>query len=315
MAGNLLPIHHISTAAQTALGLMEDRQRGLNLPLRTRWTKLNRVLLGGIDWNTNIVIPALSGSGKSAFVNILVKDLVNINTNEDFDILFFSFEMNSYQHIIRDLCNDLKQEYGTLISANEPLNQSILNKAKELTSDYDKYPIYFCQETGTVDQIYNTIMNFKKPEKKLIYIIDHTTLTNTGGESEFNMLTKLSSMAIYLKLKQLNITGIYLSQLNSEIESNERITKPNLHEPRRSDIFNAKAIYNMADSVLVIHRPETLGIEYYTVKNYPTKGKMFLHALKGRFGEGNLVIPFDVDFRYNIIKEENNEEYSGRLKF
>ena len=62
---------HISEASKEALQLIEDRKTGLITPLTTPWDKLNKALLGGIEFGTLTCIAGMS-SKNSKFGMIFV---------------------------------------------------------------------------------------------------------------------------------------------------------------------------------------------------------------------------------------------------
>lgn len=73
---------------------------------------------------------------------------------------------------------------------------------------------------------------------------------------------------------------VQLAQMNRNIESPERINNPLSHYPMRSDISSADALFQASDYVIVIHRPEILGIQEYGPSHLPTQNKVYLHILK-----------------------------------
>jgi hypothetical protein len=75
-------------------------------------------------------------------------------------------------------------------------------------------------------------------------------------------------------------TIIQLSQMNREIEDKDRINNPSLHFPTRRDIFGSDSLFQASDYVVVIHRPELLGIKSYGINNWPVKDKIYMHILK-----------------------------------
>ena len=98
---------------------------------------------------------------------------------------------------------------------------------------------------------------------------------------------------------------IILGQLNAEIEKTERIVNVDLHYPKKSDIHGGKSIYMAGDTIIIVHRPEKLGIHLYGPSKFPTKDLIAWHFLKGRltgtegmfrmkqaFSQGTLIYPY-----------------------
>lgn len=91
---NILPISHISVATDEAVEFIDKRRKHVIESFKTRWPKFNNMCMGGIESNVVYTIAGVSGSGKSAFANMLETDIIELNPNKDVVILSFSFEIN-----------------------------------------------------------------------------------------------------------------------------------------------------------------------------------------------------------------------------
>jgi len=98
------------------------------------------------------------------------------------------------------------------------------------------------------------------------------------------------------------ITIIQLSQMNREIEDKDRINNPNLHYPMRRDLFGSDSIFQTSDYVIILHRPEIIGILEYGPKKLPVKNMIYMHFLKNREGEPK-ILSFENNLKYNRIDE------------
>ena len=86
-----------------------------------------------------------------------------------------------------------------------------------------------------------------------------------------------------MRIKKIGKTSIIqITQMNRNIEASERINNSGLHYPMRSDISTSDSLFQASDYVIVIHRPEILGITAYGVRNLPTKEYIYMHFLKKR---------------------------------
>ena len=92
-----------------------------------------------------------------------------------------------------------------------------------------------------------------------------------------------------------------LGQLNSNIENIDRMKSSALHRPMRSDLFGGKAVWNAMDSIFMPHRPELLNIELYTQKEWRSKGTIFFHVVKQRFGKLGMLLMDSTRLGENII--------------
>ena len=283
-----LPWRHISQASNTALRYIDGRRKGEIKSLTTPWKKFNNISMGGIEWQTITTIAGMSGSGKTAVLGQLETGLKDLNPDEDFAILSFNFEMLSSRLVARKLSNKMKITTQQLYSASENFSlndnyyMNAVNEARKL-NDYD---IYYVDIPGSVKSLEATVLKFAQEMKKpVIVMLDHTLLVKkAGGAQDRDLLYDLMAMFNGLK-KLIKVSFILISQMNRNIEASERIQNPDLHYPKKQDIFGADACYMYSDIVVVTHRPEMLGIRAYGPKRWPTDGAIFWHYLKVREGE------------------------------
>lgn len=246
-------------------------------------------------------------SGKSSFVNSLESDLFDLNPTKEFVILNFNFEMLSSRQVGRKLSAKLNMTTSELYSGttktkiNETKFQSITDTAKRIA----KYPIYYVDTPGTVQEIRETIKTFCNTvgkNKWVIIILDHTLLTKgQSGDSERTILSQLQYM--FMEMKKINMnTIIQLSQMNRDIESSDRISNNLLHFPMRKDIFGGESVFQASDYVIILHRPELLKIEKYGPDFWSTPNVIYMHFLKNREGELG-IIKFQNNLKFNKIEE------------
>jgi replicative DNA helicase len=310
-SNNTLDLKHISSATDEILDYINHRRKGIIRSLRTRWPKFNRQCMGGIEPNVIYSICGISGSGKSSFANSLETDLFDLNTNEKFVVLNFNYEMLASKQVGRKLSYKLKRTTSELYSSsNTDENYKVSDvDFEEILKHADKikqYPIYYVDSPGSVENMRNTIIAFQSLEemknKWLIVILDHTLLTKgKQGESEREIISDLQKMFMERK-KHGKITILQLSQMNREIEDKDRINNPNLHYPMRRDIFGSDSLFQTSDYVIVLHRPEILGIVDYGPDKLPVKNRIYMHFLKNREGEPK-VLSFENNLKYNRIDE------------
>jgi replicative DNA helicase len=302
---NSLTFKHISVASDEIVKYIDNRRKGIVKSLRTRWDKLNNVLGGGFEQNSIITIAGISGSGKSSFVNSLETDLIDLNSETDIIILGFSFEMLSSRQVGRKLSYKLKKTTQELYTTNVPLSDKDFKAVEDEIKSIRNYPIFHVDNPGTVEEIKNTILKFNEmfaKDKWLIITFDHALLTKqANGEKERETLVNLERM--FIELKKLNKTTIIqLSQLNREIEDKDRISNPSMHFPQRRDLAGSDALFQASDLILILHRPELLGIKAYGINHWPVKDMIYMHCAKVREGEPK-ILSFVNNLKYNSIEE------------
>lgn len=301
-----LPVRNMSNVVSEALHYIEGRRDHTIVSLKTRWKKFNSICMGGIEPNTIYTISGISGSGKSAFANLLSSDLVDLNLNEKIVILVFSLEMVGFRQIGRMLSNKLTITTSDLYSAYKDLSDSTLKKVIDVSNQMRSYPIYFVDNPGTPQQVESTIRDFYKTYVKdsnthFIVFYDHALLTKPTG-TVIETIAELQKVFIGIK-KLPNTSIIQLSQLNRNIESPERINNPNSHYPMRSDLSSSDALFQASDYVFVIHRPELLHINEYGVHRLSTLNKIYMHLLKNRDAGKPCILEFDNDLAHNNFIE------------
>lgn len=301
-----LPIRPISVVANEALNYIKARKEHNVISLATRWKKLNRCCMGGIEPNTVYTIAGISGSGKSSVANLIQTDLIDLNPNRDIVVLTFSLEMVGFRQIGRTLSNKLRRTTSDLYSSHQDLDDDTYQKVINVSNQLKNYPIYFVDNPGSPEQVRQTILSFydkyvKDQNKYFVIIYDHTLLTKRVGTT---IETMSELQEVFIQIKKLPLTSIIqLSQMNRNIESPERINNSLAHYPMRSDLSSSDSIFQASDYVLVIHRPEILNIHEYGPDHLPTKNKVYIHILKNRDAGKPCILEFENDLMYNNLIE------------
>lgn len=307
---NSLPIKNISEATKEAIGYIKARKDHTIKSLKTRWNKLNTCMMGGIEPNVVITITGISGSGKSSIANTLETDIIDLNRDSNPIVLSFTIEMLSFRQVGRKISNKLRKTTSDLYSSNKDLDSKTYYEAVQVAKDFSDYPIYYVDKPGTTDQVKQTILNFyethvKDTNRPFVIIYDHALLTVKSG----SMLDTISDLqSVFITVKKLPLTSIIeLSQMNRNIEAPERINNPSNHFPMRSDISSSDSIFQASDYVLVIHRPELLGILSYGIHHWLVDNKVYIHILKNRDAGKPAILQFENDLQYNNLIEIDTE--------
>lgn len=300
-----LGLRHISSAARETLQYIQDKKEGKLRVLLTPWKSLNAMCSGGLEWNCFYVLAGISGAGKSSAANSLETGLFDLNPAEDFDVLSLNYEMLSFKQVGRKISSKLSRTVSDLYSGSHSLSEEDFVKAKRAAAEVSRYRIWYSEMPQTVPEIVSLVRNFRasrEPETGLVVIMDHSRLLRKGNSfSEQESMDQLSKAFMTLK-KEGKSSFILLSQLNREIEKADRLNKPSGHFPRRGDIFGCDSLYQCADYVFVLHRPELLGLLSYGVHKWQTEGVIYWHVLKNRDGEPGIV-PMRNNLKFNSLEE------------
>ena len=299
-------VRPISAVAQETINYIGGRRKHDIVSLKTRWGKFNKQCMGGIEPNIVMTIPGISGSGKSSFVNLIQTDIIDLNPSENVIVLSFTLEMVGFRQVGRTLSNKLRKTTSTLYSSETDLDDATFGQVIKVCNQLKEYPIYFVDDPCTPMQVqeiiywfYNTYV--KGTGKHFVILYDHALLTKPIG----TVLETIAELQrVFIQVKKLPLTSvIQIAQMNRNIEAPERINNPLSHYPMRSDISSSDAIFQASDYVMVIHRPEMLGIQEYGPNHLPTQNKVYIHVLKNRDAGKPCILEFENDLMYNNLLE------------
>ena len=299
-------VRPMRVVAQEAINYVEGRKNHDVVSLQTRWKKFNKQCMGGIEPNTIYTFGGISGTGKSSLVNTIQTDLIELNPSRDIIILNFSLEMVAFRQVGRTLSNKLRKTTSTLYSSETDLDDETFRKVIAVSKSLKEYPIYFVDVPTTPMDVEKIIRGFydqyvKDTGKHFVITYDHTLLTKQVG-STLDTMSELER--VFIQIKKLPLTSvIQIAQMNRNIESSERINNPSNQYPMRSDLSSSDAIFQASDYVLVMHRPELLGIQEYGLNHLPTQNKVYLHMLKNRDAGKPCILEFENDLMYNNLIE------------
>lgn len=321
----MLTFKHISQSIDATLKLIDGRRKGLIKSLKTSLNKVNNITLNGFEWNRIITIAGRSGSGKSIYVEQLKRDFCDMNEDQKFSILSFEFEMLATDQVARSISGKTGKSTKYLYSGERnTITDSEFRDIENVTYSMRDYPIYYVDQSGTPDEIEETIKRYvelkklKENKEGLVVTIDHVLLTKgKQTDNEKGIIDQLCKKMIEVKkwfeAQDMNIIIVLVSQLNREIDQPERRTNPKLHYPNRTDIFAASSLFFASDYLFVIHKPASIdGItkrEGYGANKLPVfnpqnedQPMIYMHVLKERHGQPCILQLLD-NFRESRIDE------------
>ena len=305
----ILPLVPYNEAIERAKQKVELERDGVQRGLFCRWNELNHGMLKYWRFGHVTCIAAPSGAGKSYFLNMLHQDFVNprLNANfgEEFMVIHACYEMDAADEVLRTVSASSGYSYAHLLSAewegqayNRVGDQEMVNIESHFNRMKDKRIMYI-ETAGNLPQLYATIeaVHNKYPKRKLIISIDHVLLSARSDErDDLDLMANTAKLAILLK-KRFGAMIILLAQLNGNIETDMRIQAPALHDPKKTDIHGSKQIYWACDNVIILHRPDLLGIPIYSARGMHSDRLVHVKLLKSRMGR-----PGDIFLYENLAK-------------
>lgn len=245
----------------------ESEAKKISLSYVKTNTKVDKVLRG-LEPNILYTVTGISGSGKSSYVN-----WIETEASREMSVLTFSMEMSAEAQWARKV-----QYFNSLTESAH----------KEEISRLDTADVWYIEDMCSVKQINDISEAFihERKDRKILIIIDHLLLLNE--KEERTGIVELQK--VLMKLKKLEkVSIVQIAQMNRNIETIDRIKNPQFHFPQRSDISTADAIFQASDIVMVIHRPEIIGIIAYGMNMLPTKETIYIHIIKNRNGEQHII--------------------------
>jgi len=298
-------VKHISHSVNQSVAEVRTGINGNRIVFPTKWPRLNKNLMGGLQRGKMYVIAGRPGVGKSAFSNQMIFDVLDSNWNKQVVVLYWSFEMPGYQQILRAGSKDTKLQTFELLSVENKLSQDNFQRYCEEVEKYKKYPIYFCsipQDMSKVEQTNYTIFD-KYPGVTVINLIDHSRLVRSKADTELMKLNELSKTAMLIQARMGSIT-VLLSQLNRNIEQEFRAKQQ--YQPLLTDLFGGDSIGQDAHVVMMLQRPYDLyGITDKYCGEDP-QGLLAVHIEKNRDGMLGM-IPFETDLSTFTINERSQD--------
>lgn len=301
VANSILPIKTHQQAIQEALDNINEERSGRINGLYTRWEGINRAKMKYWKFRSVTLMAGMSGSGKSAILNMIEDDFTNPLMNPTFllkknvhtgdylhdgklipdpkiILIAFKYEMDASDEVLRNLSGKVAKSYAYLLSSEKSPTVSALGSAdynRVSDEEYSIYqselakqinrPIVYIESAGNLNQLSNTVKNVHDsyPGRRMIITIDHTLLSiKLTEKDDLELMSATAKLAIFLK-KTYNAMVIPLGQMNGEIEKLNRRENIDFHFPIKTDIHGANQVYWACDDVLIWHRPELLSIPKY----------------------------------------------------
>ena len=300
---------HVTNVRKETIEYIKKRRAGLIRSVKTPWAKLNQAFLDGLEWGSIYVLGGRPGTGKTSVMSQITNNVKLNNPTQDIAVLNFQFEMSERIIGVRELTKPTGMSMKKLLTADplDMMNQDDIRMIEEFYNEHNNDDIYYVTESVTPKEFTRQVIGFYNTVKKpIIVTIDHSVLTKKDADeaSQLETLYNLSAEMVYLKKKIPDSMYIILSQMNRTIEDPTRRVNGTIgNYPTSGDLFAADALMQNADGVILINRPDIMGIsEYGPEKIRVEEGMLVFHIIKNRFSELCMLF-FKQDLQYFDIIE------------
>ena len=293
------PWRKYSDILEESLAYIEKRARKEIKSLKTSWEGFNTIGLNGIEWQSLYILAARPGVGKTLVAATLTRKLQELNTDQDFMVLHFQFEMLGRNMGIRELSSANNMDIRYLQSAEDDgmpaFSKGDHAKLVEYLGKQKTRKEYVIDRSMTVSEMRHWLVKFYEEHKKpFVVTLDHTLLVRQSASETSKQITLQNLATMLTEMKNsLPVTFIILTQLNREIDNAER-QKPGKLEnfPTEADVFGSDYLLQCADVMVAYNRPAKYNISRYGPQKYiigaSDRFLLAMHVLKNRFGETSI---------------------------
>jgi len=291
-----LPWKKYTDIMQQGIDYISSRAKGEIKSLRTQWEAFNKIGLNGIEWNSLYVLAARPGVGKTLIASSLTRELQRINTDQDFAVLHFQFEMLGRNIALRELSAANRLNIRYLQSSGDdgmpPLSAEDMKKLHNYVATQGHRQDYIIDTALTVNEMRKALVDFYKEVKKpFVVTLDHTLLVKQSGTETNRQMTLQNLATMLTEMKNaLPVTFLILTQLNREIDDPERQKPGSLSNyPTEADVYGSDYLLQCADVMVAWNRPAKYNLSVYGPLKYiitpDDKYLLAMHVLKNRFGD------------------------------
>ena len=129
-------LKHISQDLNKSVAEVKRGMYGNRTVFPTKWPRLNRNLMGGLQPGKMYVVAGRPGVGKSAFSNQMIFDVLEANLEKKVVVLYGTFEMPGYQQILRAGSKDTKMQTFELLSVEQRLSEEKFKAYEGMVQKY-----------------------------------------------------------------------------------------------------------------------------------------------------------------------------------
>jgi replicative DNA helicase len=237
----------IKQLVNKAINTIEDyhQRQGMLTGIGTGFTDLDK-MTSGLHGGEMVVIAARPSMGKTSLA-MNIAEYVTIE--EKIPVGVFSLEMTSDSLVLRMLCSRARVNLRNVREGF--LAERDFPKLTEAAGKLAAAPLFIDDSSGL------SILQLRAKARRMfqqygirLFVIDYLQLLNSTARRAENRQQEIADISNGIKslAKELNVPVIVLSQLNREIEKDDR-------KPRLSDLRESGAIEQDADVVCLLYKP------------------------------------------------------------
>lgn len=218
---------------------------------------------GGLKPGTTVVIGAYPGIGKSAFATAIASNIVNYGV----PVGIISLEMPSREIVGRRIAMELFElnKFDPSLYPKLDVVQILWNKPKRSPFESEAIrrvismmrgkPLYYEEKSASLSDIASSIRDMVYTKHVKVVFVDflQKILADKGNHTTREELLSTATSLFKTLAKQYDICIVELSQLTPD--SNNKGDRT----PHYWDLKGAQAIYEHADQLVLINRPEKEG--------------------------------------------------------
>jgi len=181
---------------QDALKYMRGRQKGTIHTFKTPWATFNDCTMQGLEFNTITLIGARPASGKTLFVDQIIREGFGLNPGLSLRVLSFQLEMFGRTSKIREFSSVTGLSYKELCSSAEEgivIDDKFIKQCHQYAINAAKYPIDIIDEAVTVKEFRTEIMQ---------YMAKHAIETEDGTKHYQHTVVTLDHSVLIKKVKE-----------------------------------------------------------------------------------------------------------------
>lgn len=255
---------------------LADLRQGITHRISTGFEAIDKEIGGGLSSSDVILVAALPGGGKSAFV---LQVAVNI-AKQNIPVAFLSGEMSNRENALR-LLSQAAQFFN--LNAATYLNESAHERLLQWVEALKVLPIYFDAKTSDLQTISKNVRALVENHGIKVLVVDYIQLLKLSKFDKQTRFERISECSQEIKrlAMELEIAVIEVAQFNRE---GAKSGKPKLH-----DLDGASQLEKDISLCFIIDRDEQTDAITLRIEKGRNTGKC---SIEGRFTGMNLNFEF-----------------------